>query len=89
VRWLPIGGEEAQHLLPNRPVDEMAVVGPKGEVWLGARGVITCLHLARYTWLAAIANLPPLRVMVELGYGLVARNRGRLSRWFGLRACKL
>jgi len=88
VRWLPIGSDEARLLLPNRPPEEMAVVGPRGEVWLGVDGAILSLDIAQHSRLATGMNLPLIHFVVRLGYRLIARNRSRLSRCFGLRACK-
>lgn len=52
-----------------------------------------CLFVLReIEWhprLARIAGAPPFIWFVELGYALVARNRGFFSRWFSTPVCSL
>jgi predicted DCC family thiol-disulfide oxidoreductase YuxK len=90
LRFLPAGSEEARRLLPDRPADKMAVLGPSGEVWLGGDGWIECLRLTqRYRVIAGIFGLPGLRACVHGVYALVARHRHRISRLLGYRACRV
>lgn len=89
VRFVPVDSPEARRLVPHRPADKMAVVGPAGEVWLGGDGWIECLRLTRYRPLATVAGLPGLRLCVHAVYTLVARNRHRISRLLGYNACRV
>ena len=84
VRWVPVDSAEAHSLLPNRPPDEMAVIGPQGEVWLGADGVTVCLRLAGHRAFARTLELPLGHQLGRGAYRMIARNRRLLSRWFGL-----
>jgi len=88
VRWVPVNSPEAHNLLPNRPPDEMAVIAPQGEVWLGADGVTVCLQLAGHRALARTLGLPLGRQLGQAAYRVIARNRRLLSRWFGLPVCR-
>lgn len=89
VRWLPLDSEEAQRLVPNRPADEMAVVGPNGQVWMGADGVIESLRLTDHDSLARLLRLPLVHSVAKLGYRSIARNRARISRLLGLKSCRI
>jgi predicted DCC family thiol-disulfide oxidoreductase YuxK len=89
VSWLPLDFEEAQRLVPNRPADEMAVVGPTGQVWTGVDGAIVSLALAGHSIMAGLLRLPLVHALAKLGYRLTARNRVRISRLFGWNACRL
>ncbi len=86
-RFLAAESDEAIRLVPVRPPNQMAIVSPSGEVLLGADGWIGCMStLPRYRMLAKIATWPLVKPFVKLGYGLIARNRRRLSALLGRRA---
>jgi predicted DCC family thiol-disulfide oxidoreductase YuxK len=90
VRLVPVDSEEARRLAPHRPADQMAVVGPAGEVWLGGDGWIQCLGLTRrYRMAASFLALPGVRGCVQAVYWLIARNRHRISRLLGHPACRV
>jgi predicted DCC family thiol-disulfide oxidoreductase YuxK len=85
--------QEAATLLPDAPsedrlLDRMHVrhsdgrwsVGSEG--WLRIAGVVPALRP-----LAVLARVPFVSPLVEPVYGLVARNRHRISRLFGDEAC--
>jgi predicted DCC family thiol-disulfide oxidoreductase YuxK len=55
-----------------------------------AAAVATCLRaFPRWRWLGICMDLPLLKIAFQAGYRLVANNRRLLSRWLGLRACKV
>jgi predicted DCC family thiol-disulfide oxidoreductase YuxK len=64
-------------------------VSPKGRVYAGTFAVNYFLS-KQFPWsviVVLIYLLPILLLFEVLGYWLVARNRHRISRWFGLRSC--
>lgn len=92
LRFLAAHSEEAIRLVPVRPPNQMAIVSPSGEVLLGADGWIGCMSaLPRYRWLARAMAWPVAKPFVRAGYGLVARNRLRLSAMLGRKpdACEI
>ncbi len=65
------------------------VISRKGHAFGGAFGVNYFLFYRR-GWsvlVALIYALPILLLLEMIGYWVVAKNRHRLSRWFGLKAC--
>ena len=84
VGWLPTTSVEAHRLVPDRPVDEMAVIGPHGEVWFGGDAfIVTLWTLAGYRWLARLLALPGIRQLIRWGYPPIARRRRQISRLLG------
>lgn len=70
---------------------KVQVITRYGRAYAGAFAVNYFLW-QRLIWrlvVIAIYALPVLLVCEIIGYALVARNRQRLSRWFGLKACLL
>lgn len=70
-------------------IDAVLFLSPAGEMQ-GARAVAAILRRARSRFLRAIGmamGLPVVRSLAVIVYSLVARNRRRLSRLLGLRAC--
>jgi predicted DCC family thiol-disulfide oxidoreductase YuxK len=60
------------------------------QVQRDAAAVATCLRaLPRWRWLGICMDLPLLKTAFQAGYRLIANNRRMLSRWMGLRACRL
>lgn len=56
----------------------------------GARAVAAILRCARGRFFRAVGvviDLPVIRIVAAVVYRMVARNRRRLSRLFGLKAC--
>jgi predicted DCC family thiol-disulfide oxidoreductase YuxK len=87
LRFLAADSEEAVRLVPVRPPNQMAIVAPSGEVLLGSDGWIACMSvLPRYRWMARMMAWPGLKPFVRVGYGLVARNRLRISAMLGRKA---
>ncbi|MBO0720400.1 MAG: DUF393 domain-containing protein [Blastocatellia bacterium] len=67
------------------------VITRKGRVYSGAFAVNYFLW-QRFPWsllVFLIYALPVLLLIEIIGYSLVAKNRRRLSRWFGLKACRI
>ncbi len=65
--------------------DELHVVDERGRVASGgdaALAIIDALPGGRI--LRPWALLPMFRAVARFGYGLIARNRGRIGRWLGL-----
>ncbi|MBI1761344.1 MAG: DUF393 domain-containing protein [Acidobacteria bacterium] len=70
---------------------KVQVITRRGRVYAGAFAV-NYLLWQRWPWrllILLIYAVPVLLVCEVIGYALVARNRQRLSRWFGLKACLL
>jgi len=62
------------------------VISRKGRVYAGAFGVNYFLW-RRFPWSLAVLliyAIPPLLLLEVIGYRIVADNRHRISRWFGL-----
>jgi predicted DCC family thiol-disulfide oxidoreductase YuxK len=79
-----MASEEGRRLAPDRPVDEMGLVGPGGEVWFGGDAWIVCLSTLTYwRWAAWVMSFAPAHQIVRLVYPLVAKNRQKLSRLLG------
>jgi len=66
-------------------------VAPDGTRWHGARAVFEMAKRlpGLWGWIGRIGALPPLSLLAEPVYRLVARHRMRISRWFGLTQCRL
>lgn len=70
---------------------KVQVITRRGRVYAGAFAVNYFLW-QRPVWrllVFTIYVIPILLVCEVIGYAIVARNRQRLSRWFGLKACLL
>jgi predicted DCC family thiol-disulfide oxidoreductase YuxK len=84
MRFLASESDEAVRLVPVRPPNQMAIVSPAGEVLLGADGWIGCMQtIPRYRWMAKVAGWTVVKPFVKLGYGVIARNRRRISQMLG------
>lgn len=61
----------------------------KSRVYAGAFGVNYFLWRRSPWWLAVVLiyAIPVLLLFEVIGYRIVADNRHRISRWFGMRAC--
>jgi predicted DCC family thiol-disulfide oxidoreductase YuxK len=67
------------------------VIGRHGKIYRGAFGV-NYLFWHYWPWkllVVLIYAFPPVLLLEMLIYAWVARNRHRLSQWFGLKACLL
>ena len=67
----------------------LQVITRKGRVYAGAFGVNYFLW-RRFPWSLAvflIYAIPVLLLFEVIGYRIVADNRHRISRWFGMKAC--
>ena len=62
--------------------DALHVVTTGGRVLKAGRASLFVLGEIGWPLTARVLMWPPFVWGVELGYGLVARNRGRISRWF-------
>src|SRR5215510_15302756 len=65
------------------------VITRKGRVYAGAFGVNYFLW-RRFPWSVAVFlvyAIPVLLLLEVIGYRIVAENRHRISRWFGMQAC--
>lgn len=92
LAFLPL--QDAGTLLPDAPSrEELALtlhVRDSDGQWI--RGGAACLRIAAaipvLMPLALVGRLPFASAVIERGYQLVARNRYRLSRLFGLEGCR-
>jgi predicted DCC family thiol-disulfide oxidoreductase YuxK len=67
----------------------LQVVTRRGRVYRGAFGVNYFLW-RQFPWsllVVLIYAIPALLLFEVIGYRLIANNRHRLSRWFGMKAC--
>jgi predicted DCC family thiol-disulfide oxidoreductase YuxK len=67
------------------------VISRSGRVYPGAFGTNYFLFY-KFPWsviVFLIYLIPPLLLVEIIGYRVVAMNRHRISRWFGLKACAL
>lgn len=66
-------------------------VAPDGSRWHGARAIAEMARQLPGVWgvIGRIGALPLVSALAEPFYRLVARNRMRISRWFGLTQCRL
>jgi predicted DCC family thiol-disulfide oxidoreductase YuxK len=90
--FLAADSDEAVRLVPVRPPNQMAMVAPGGEVLLGSDGWIACMSaLPRYRAVARVMAWPVVNPFVRVGYGLVAKNRLRISAMLGRKpdACEI
>lgn len=84
VGWLSIASDKSRRLVPDRLADEMAVIGPHGEVWFGGDAfLVTFWTLARWRWLARLLALPGFLHLIRWGYPILARRRYWISRLLG------
>jgi predicted DCC family thiol-disulfide oxidoreductase YuxK len=80
----------SEHGLTRAEVDREAwTVDATGRREAGSRAVNRVLRELGGGWvfLGRVLSVPPLSWLEALGYGLVARNRSRLSRWGDRPAC--
>jgi predicted DCC family thiol-disulfide oxidoreductase YuxK len=70
---------------------KLHVLTPHSKVYRGAFAVNYLLWQYRpWSWLVGlIYSLPPILLAELLAYNWIARNRHRVSQWFGLKACLL
>jgi predicted DCC family thiol-disulfide oxidoreductase YuxK len=70
---------------------EIEVITPHGRIYAGAFGLNYFLFYSfPWTLLVILIYAIPILLLLEvMAYAWVARNRHRLSRWFGLKACLL
>ncbi len=61
--------------------DSVHVIKSDGEILRGGRAVLFCGMQTRWHQLARIAAWPIFLPFIELGYALVAKNRGVFSRF--------
>ena len=68
---------------------KLQVISRRGKVYRGAFAVnYFYYHYFPWSLLVILTYAFPILLLLELvGYGLVARNRTLLSRWFGMKAC--
>lgn len=64
------------------------VVTADGTVLRAGRAAMFLLRHLGFPRLGQLGSLPPFVWFVELGYYIVARNRGRMYRWFLRKPCQ-
>jgi predicted DCC family thiol-disulfide oxidoreductase YuxK len=64
------------------------VIEPNGTVSRAGRAAMLVMQGIGYRKLGKLGLLPPFIWCIELGYWLVARNRGKVYRWFLKGACR-
>ncbi len=68
---------------------KIQVISRRGRVYTGAFGV-NYFFFQNFPWsifVVLVYALPVLLLLEMIGYAVVAKNRHRISRWFGLKAC--
>lgn len=72
---------------------ERAVIAVRadGRRYRGARAVFELLRRVPGFWgiVGRIGALPPLSLLAEPAYRIVAHHRARISRWLGLTECRI
>jgi len=68
---------------------KIQIISRKGRVYTGAIGLNYFLfNYFPWSLLVVLIYAIPLLLLLEIvGYTIVAKNRHRISRWFGLKAC--
>jgi len=81
----------APGLTPALAARSLYVIATDGQRYRGARAVFVTLRSLPGAWglLGYVGALPPVSLLAEPVYRLVARHRTRLSRWLGLAQCRL
>ncbi len=59
----------------------MHVIQANGDILKGGRAALFCTRFTRWHQLARIGEWPVFLPFVELGYKIVAANRGLFSKW--------
>jgi glyoxylase-like metal-dependent hydrolase (beta-lactamase superfamily II)/predicted DCC family thiol-disulfide oxidoreductase YuxK len=85
---VPITPEALHECHPELDLDaclqELHVVGPGGNLWVGWDAVARLARLSRSTWIVgAVGSIPPFRQLARILYRFVARNRYSLSKCRG------
>ncbi|MCI0623767.1 MAG: DUF393 domain-containing protein [Acidobacteria bacterium] len=67
----------------------LQVISPRGRVYRGAFAVnYFFIHYFPWSLLVIVLYAVPVFLLLEvIGYSIVAKNRTRLSRWLGMKAC--
>lgn len=69
---------------------ELGLVTADGREMMGARAVLFILEATGWGWFARMLSYPPFIWVLQIGYWIVARNRGLISKvFFGGKACGL
>jgi predicted DCC family thiol-disulfide oxidoreductase YuxK len=95
LRFVPFQSSDLEQLAPGltRQMASKAVYLARadGRRFQGARAVFETLRCLPGVWglLGTIGAFPPLSLLAEPFYRLVARHRGALSRWLNLDVCEL
>ena len=88
AQWLPNRHDVALPEGVRPPIGDhpLVVVDPvRGRLWIGADACVEILAALPFgRWWSWPARLPPLRQLAGFAYGLIARNRTRISTWLGL-----
>lgn len=81
----------APGLTPAQAARSLYAIAPDGQRYRGARAVFMTLRSLPGAWglLGTVWALPPLSLLAEPFYRLVARHRVAVSRWLGLTQCRL
>ena len=95
LRFVPFQSSDLEQIAPGitRQMASKAVylVRADGRRFQGARAFFEVMRRLPGPWglVGAIGALPPLSLLAEPVYRLVARNRAALSRWLNLDVCEL
>lgn len=61
---------------------ELGLVTADGREMMGARAVLFILEATGWGWFARMLSYPPFIWVLQIGYWIVARNRGLISKVF-------
>ncbi|MGQ9850384.1 MAG: thiol-disulfide oxidoreductase DCC family protein [Aggregatilineaceae bacterium] len=95
LRFVPYQDADLARLAPDLTAEQAAqalyLLAPDGRRYRGARAVFMTLRSLPGWWslLGTVWALPPLSLLAEPFYRLVARHRAAVSRWLGLTQCQL
>lgn len=95
LRFIPYQADELETAAPglSRELASRSLVFVRGDGrrFRGARAAFETLRHLPGVWgmIGWIASLPPLSLLAEPFYRLIARNRGAISRRLGLDVCRI
>lgn len=90
LEFVPAGSEEARRRFPGldskKTLADLTVVGPAGEVYVGAKGWVMCLWaLKNYRSAALRLSSPEMMPVARRLIAWVSRNRFRIGALTGVR----
>ncbi len=95
LRFVPNQSADLAAIAPGLTHEQAAAaayaVRPDGTRYRGARAIFETLRRVPGFWgvVGWIGALPPLSLLAEPFYRVIAHHRGRISAWLGLAQCRV